>query len=234
MDPSFPQQHFRFCLSKFFVQDIPQPSRPPHRLSISNSGSFSGRSHTRNNSSITGSLNPNHRVTRRKSVSQNNTNVAALAAAARDVSGDTSFSMPAQRRGTLSRSFGKSSLHTPPSSLPFSRPTIATKHSLGKHDNAIEDDEIENYEEDEIVGPFDKARQRRASEGQSAKGIGKKAKDDLRCTKCGKGYKHSSCLTKHLFVPTFPSCVLVLLVWHAVCCQLRSPSSSLRGFVRLG
>ena len=27
---------------------------------------------------------------------------------------------------------------------------------------------------------------------------------ELRCDKCGKGYKHSSCLTKHLFVPPSP------------------------------
>jgi hypothetical protein len=27
--------------------------------------------------------------------------------------------------------------------------------------------------------------------------------NDLKCDKCGKGYKHSSCLSKHLFVPTF-------------------------------
>lgn len=47
-----------------------------------------------------------------------------------------------------------------------------------------------------------KARARRASEGSHlSKGQGKrKDNSDLRCDTCGKGYKHSSCLTKHLLV----------------------------------
>lgn len=48
-----------------------------------------------------------------------------------------------------------------------------------------------------------KARNRRASEGAARllKGEGKRTSgSDLRCEKCGKGYKHSSCLTKHLSV----------------------------------
>lgn len=46
-----------------------------------------------------------------------------------------------------------------------------------------------------------KARNRRASEGTPlAKSDGKRASGELRCEKCGKGYKHSSCLTKHLLV----------------------------------
>lgn len=48
-----------------------------------------------------------------------------------------------------------------------------------------------------------KARIRRASEGNRvSKGDGKRASgSELKCEKCGKGYKHSSCLTKHLSVP---------------------------------
>ena len=47
-----------------------------------------------------------------------------------------------------------------------------------------------------------KSRARRASEGaRLIKGDGKRASgSELRCEKCGKGYKHSSCLTKHLSV----------------------------------
>lgn len=47
-----------------------------------------------------------------------------------------------------------------------------------------------------------KARVRRASEGSRlSKGEGKRTSGaELRCEKCGKGYKHSSCLTKHLSV----------------------------------
>ncbi|EON63442.1 hypothetical protein W97_02670 [Coniosporium apollinis CBS 100218] len=49
-----------------------------------------------------------------------------------------------------------------------------------------------------------KARIRRASEGaRQSKGDGKRTSgSELRCEKCGKGYKHSSCLTKHLWEHT--------------------------------
>lgn len=51
--------------------------------------------------------------------------------------------------------------------------------------------------------PGCKARIRRASEGaHTAKGESKRASGELRCEKCGKGYKHSSCLTKHLWEHT--------------------------------
>ena len=55
------------------------------------------------------------------------------------------------------------------------------------------------------AGTISKARARRASEG-SHLGGGKRASGELRCEKCGKGYKHSSCLTKHLSV--FPDPLL--------------------------
>ena len=50
-----------------------------------------------------------------------------------------------------------------------------------------------------------KSRIRRASEGsKSNKAEGKRASaTELKCEKCGKGYKHSSCLTKHLLVYPF-------------------------------
>lgn len=50
-------------------------------------------------------------------------------------------------------------------------------------------------------GLSSKPRVRRASEGSHlSKGDGKRVSGELRCEKCGKGYKHSSCLTKHLLV----------------------------------
>ena len=62
-----------------------------------------------------------------------------------------------------------------------------------------------------------KARARRASEGQFlTKTEGKRASGELRCEKCGKGYKHSSCLTKHLLVflnSIFPD-IFSILVFH--------------------
>jgi len=54
-----------------------------------------------------------------------------------------------------------------------------------------------------------KARARRASEGAYLTKMDSKRTSggELRCETCGKGYKHSSCLTKHLLVfltSTFP------------------------------
>ena len=46
-----------------------------------------------------------------------------------------------------------------------------------------------------------KNRNRRASEGSHLiKGGGKRVTSEVRCDTCGKGYKHSSCLTKHMWV----------------------------------
>ena len=65
-----------------------------------------------------------------------------------------------------------------------------------------------------------KARNRRASEGSRlSKGDGKRSGSDLRCEKCGKGYKHSSCLTKHLLVTLSllrPSHILSCLTTNAL------------------
>lgn len=53
-------------------------------------------------------------------------------------------------------------------------------------------------------------RARRASEGahtlseSSGETVRSKSGVELKCDKCGKGYKHSSCLTKHLFVSPPP------------------------------
>lgn len=53
----------------------------------------------------------------------------------------------------------------------------------------------------EDVDNISKARARRASEGAHlSKNESKRSNGELRCEKCGKGYKHSSCLTKHLLV----------------------------------
>ncbi|ODH52258.1 hypothetical protein GX48_01575 [Paracoccidioides brasiliensis] len=45
-----------------------------------------------------------------------------------------------------------------------------------------------------------KQRSRRASEGSHlVRADGKRVMNELRCDRCGKGYKHSSCLTKHMW-----------------------------------
>lgn len=46
-----------------------------------------------------------------------------------------------------------------------------------------------------------KNRSRRASEGSHLiRGEGKRVPIEVKCERCGKGYKHSSCLTKHMCV----------------------------------
>jgi hypothetical protein len=73
-----------------------------------------------------------------------------------------------------------------------------------RNESAIDDQNDEDMDGDEEAG-FKQARTRRASEGQHLVKDGKKSNSgDLKCEKCGKGYKHSSCLSKHLFVPTLP------------------------------
>lgn len=192
-------------------KDIQQPARPlgQHRLSMSSAlgSSLPARSsHPRHHShSISaGSLAPTHRVTRRKSGSAN---AAAVAAAVREV-GEAALSAPvptasSSRRHTTTRPSGSGAkyggLVTPPSSLPGHRLSLMVGRKAERDESAIDDEQ--NDEMDDEVGSFNKARMRRASEGQtSVKSDGKK--NDLRCDKCGKGYKHSSCLTKHLWEHT--------------------------------
>lgn len=89
------------------------------------------------------------------------------------------------------------------------RPQSSYASTLNR-DDAMEDDDIMQDEDAAVDGMprgradsgTSKARTRRASEGAYlSKGEGKRGSGELRCEKCGKGYKHSSCLTKHLSVP---------------------------------
>lgn len=136
-------------------------------------------------------------------------NVAAMVAAVREA-GDTSVGMPINnRRNTMSRnasarSGALGSLPSPPASLPSHRMRMTSTGKLDRGESAIEDEHIDDddMEDDDETG-FKQARLRRASEGQHLMKDGKKsASGDLKCDKCGKGYKHSSCLSKHLCVPT--------------------------------
>lgn len=78
-------------------------------------------------------------------------------------------------------------------------------HGSGSSPSAQDNDALEDNSFDEDAPPSSKTlstknRNRRASEGSYLiKGEGKKSAADLRCDTCGKGYKHSSCLTKHLY-----------------------------------
>jgi len=105
----------------------------------------------------------------------------------------------------VSRSAIVGSLPSPPASLPSHR--FSTGHGLANGQESAIDDEMNEMSGDEAESAFQKARTRRASDGQPlVKEGGRKInRPDLRCEKCGKGYKHSSCLNKHLFVPIFLS-----------------------------
>lgn len=140
-------------------------------------------------------------------------NVAAMVAAVRGA-GDTTLGMPISgRRNTMSksasaRSAALGSLPSPPASLPGHRFRLTSNGKLDRGESAIDDDQNDEMDEED-ENEFKSARMRRASEGQHLTKDGKKA-NDLKCEKCGKGYKHSSCLSKHLFVPIFLSYVLRL------------------------
>ncbi len=196
-----------------------QTSRPlTHRPSMS-SNSISGglsigrQSHSRNNSHsvLSASLNGSHRVTRRKSMTNSGANVAAVAAALQEA-GDKPMPLPIAingRRHTVSRNgLTRSSMAGSPLSPPASLPThkfVTTNGSGNTQDSAIDDD-VNDMSGDEGDTAAQKARVRRASDGQPLVKEGRKSnRPELRCEKCGKGYKHSSCLTKHLFVPTLLS-----------------------------
>ena len=98
----------------------------------------------------------------------------------------------------------KAGIQSPPGSLPtnsnplnganFASPSFKEENALveGSSLSSMPDGGKNNT----------KTQRRRASEGSRlVKGEGKRtASGELKCEKCGKGYKHSSCLTKHLLV----------------------------------
>ncbi|KAL2134810.1 hypothetical protein VTI74DRAFT_10794 [Chaetomium olivicolor] len=198
-------------------KEMQQTSRPlTHRPSISSTTAPGGltlnrQAHSRTNShSILGSaLNGAHRITRRKSMTNTGANVAAVAAALQE-SGDMAMPLPItvnSRRNTISKNgFSRpaivGSLPSPPASLPTRR-FVTGNGTTGVQDSAI-DDELNDMSGDDAEAAFQKARVRRASDGQPLvkEGGRKSNRPELRCEKCGKGYKHSSCLNKHLWEHT--------------------------------
>lgn len=125
-------------------------------------------------------------------------NVAALTAAIKDA-GDVSSSLPSggfARRHTVSKG---SPGRTAQTSLLTSR--LMADRNGEIPENAIDDDPADTS--DQAASAAQKARVRRASDGQPLTKEGRKSnRAELRCKKCGKGYKHSSCLTKHLWEHT--------------------------------
>lgn len=154
-------------------------------------------------------------------------NVAAMVAAVREA-GDNSLGMPIMnRRYTMSKNASAraalGSLPSPPASLPGHRIRMNSTGKLDRGESAIDDEQIDDDMDDDEETDFKQSRMRRASEGQHLMKDGKKSNGggELKCNKCGKGYKHGSCLSKHLFVPTFLSSSLwaprfELLEWTIV------------------
>ncbi|KAH6897263.1 hypothetical protein B0T10DRAFT_557089 [Thelonectria olida] len=177
-------------------------------MSSASSGLTGRQTHARASSQhslLTGALNANHRVTRRKSVTNPAANVAALAAALRDSERSTAVPISNGRRHTMSKSAAAraaivDNLPSPPASLPTNKSIPDAKRGL--NGSAIDDDPNDGSADEGAI-KFQKARTRRASDGQSLAKEGKKSnRVEVRCDKCGKGYKHSSCLTKHLWEHT--------------------------------
>ncbi|KAF3038282.1 hypothetical protein E8E12_002784 [Didymella heteroderae] len=168
------------------------------------------RPHSHSHSLSVGSINPAHRVTRRKSMSTTaGSNVAAMAAVAKGIAGaplvEQPHHNPARRLSKPATQFrGPSLVHSqsmatsmPHNGSPFS------SYSAAKSEAVQDGPALASLPESEKGNS--KSRMRRASEGASrlAKGDGKRTSgSELKCEKCGKGYKHSSCLTKHLWEHT--------------------------------
>jgi len=159
------------------------------------SGSFSrhaSSSRPHSGSVSLSATNTNHRVNRRKSVNaQASSTAAAAIAAALKERGDASALPYANHRKSTSRKATESqSMMAKPSMHTY----FTTPDQEAVEDNSMDEDMLS--EEKKMST---KERNRRASEGSHLT-KGKKSGGDLRCETCGKGYKHSSCLTKHLYV----------------------------------
>lgn len=135
-----------------------------------------------------GAINANHRVTRRKSVSRKATEASSIGAS----SGFSSY---------LSR--GLQAAASPDNAATVNAPAAVRKASPSSIDENTAVDGTAPVGKPVTT----KNRNRRASEGSPLmRGEGKRVSTELRCDQCGKGYKHSSCLTKHMcvYIPAFP------------------------------
>ena len=153
-----------------------------------------------------GSVNPTYRVTRRKSINATSVNSAATVRAAlgdlKDVTSADSLRASSNQKpqrstqdfesSSSSSNGGRQNLDGDLVERPFSAKDAAQESAIG-----------EGFGSGNHAYRTSQIRARRASEGSYlARGDGKRSSGELRCEKCGKGYKHSSCLTKHLLVPS--------------------------------
>lgn len=196
-------------------------SRPQsqHRTSSNavSSANLPIRHSTSRNHSHTVSLgtnNSSHRVTRRKSMTSGVTNNAAILRAAMDGSAENLPALPGQmnRRSLPVKHAGSSRVGQ---AIPLDDSRVTGDEDVFMDNPAYDNDGYDASATahqiraaESLLPPGQgavgsKQRVRRASEGSHlSKGERKRASGELRCEKCGKGYKHSSCLTKHLSVST--------------------------------
>ena len=150
--------------------------------------------------------------------------MAAVAAAIKEAGNEGAFDLPSSmshRRSMILKSSKASeagltetgrergNYPSPPGSLPRNSKASdlpSRLESMAEDDSAIFEGAGAPSPSDDGSGMSAKARMRRASEGSHlVKSDGKRISGgELRCEKCGKGYKHSSCLTKHLYVILSP------------------------------
>jgi len=184
------------------VKDIARPTSQ-HRPSFSSAASSlpNRQSYNRphSHSTSSGSFNT-HRVTRRKSTTLNPaSNPAALSAAVNiALEAEADGNKSSNRRSISSRtalgSLTAGSYPSPPNSFPNNPNSL----QYGRRESVMVDGPSLASMTEKANG---KNRFRRASESSSLNK--KKASNgELKCETCGKGYKHSSCLTKHLWEHT--------------------------------
>jgi hypothetical protein len=174
----------------------------PNRLAVGNSQSpYSRQQNPRTHAyslSVGSSVNPTSRISRRKSSSSH---VSSAAVAAINVAaGSLIEGTHSSKR--VGRVPSKSSF---PSSLPaasgFGPAALESRVSSA----VVDGPPLSAFAETNRGST--KSRARRASEGSrlTKGGEGKRQPSgELKCDKCGKGYKHSSCLQKHLLVSLHP------------------------------
>ena len=184
-----------------------------HRLSASSTSSSNfpirhqaSRHHS--HSVSLGTVNPTHRVTRRKSMTSTAASSAAAIAAAIGSSDQTSSH--SHRRSLNLKSASSRGTETTHTGRSGNVGSIHTDTGAAKNDeDFLEEDDFmrevpigrNSMAHGESQEGPSTARARRASEGAPlTRPEGKRASGDLKCEKCGKEYKHGSCLTKHLLV----------------------------------
>ncbi|CAK7266024.1 hypothetical protein SEPCBS119000_001814 [Sporothrix epigloea] len=117
--------------------------------------------------------------------------------------GTSSMAVALAASGTNGRT-GSLPLPSPPASLPSRKFLTADGSAIDDDLNDMSDGDVEPASlSDASAIALELAQARRASDGQSLLREGRRSsRMELRCKQCGKGYKHSSCLTKHLWEHT--------------------------------